>query len=223
MIAALRLGERAERLGRVAEQRDAQHSLGVAVCAVETRPTTIPALFTPGGRPRGRAALVVEIVLLEDARQQVDDVGRVHRPAPAGLDDPARALVERLQRPPRRVVDLRHHAAPGGREEAQTRSRSSPPGSASGRPPAPSRCRGRPSSGRAGRSRRGARRADVDRRPDVEHHAVPQQPLARAAVGLERADPLERRAEHALELWERDDVSVIVADGREVAHLGDGE
>ena len=50
--------------------------------------------------------------------EQTHDLGRMQRPATARRDDPPRALVERLQRLPGRVVDLERHVVPGG-EEAQ--------------------------------------------------------------------------------------------------------
>ncbi len=37
------------------------------------------------------------------------------------------------------------------------------------------------------------------------------------------AQPGDRLHEHALELGQPDDAPVVVADGRQVAHLGDGE
>ena len=95
-------------------------------------PTTIPASFIAGGRSAGHEVTVgVEVVLDELAardparavgalgRQHLDQLGRVHGAAPAGLHDPPRALVERLQRPRRRLVELHDHAAAGGREQAQ--------------------------------------------------------------------------------------------------------
>jgi hypothetical protein len=56
-----------------------------------------------GGRPVDRDELAVdEVVLLEVAVEQLDDLGRVHEPAAARGDDPLRAGVERLDRLRRR-------------------------------------------------------------------------------------------------------------------------
>ena len=120
---------------RVAEQRDAQHALGMAVGAVADQPDDdARACWWPAaGRP-GRAS-VVEVVLDElaggiagglAARSRLDDLGRVHGAAAARGDDPLGALVERLQRlvggPPSSTVTPR----PAGLNMRSTRSRSSP-------------------------------------------------------------------------------------------------
>ena len=95
-------------------------------------PTTIPASFIAGERstgtrwpsasrscstnsPRGIAARAVRALRGE----HLDQLGRVHGAAAAGLHDPPRALVERLQRTRRGLVELDDHAAAGGREEPQ--------------------------------------------------------------------------------------------------------
>ena len=138
---ALGLGQRAERARRVAEQRDAQHPLRVALGAVADQPDDDAGLVR-GRRPvdRDELAVVVEVVLDELAgrdrraglgalgREQLDDLGRVQRAAAAGGDDPLRALVERLQRAPsagRRPRPRRRGRA--GLKMRSTRSRSSPP------------------------------------------------------------------------------------------------
>ena len=95
-------------------------------------PTTIPASFIAGGAVDGhQVAVVVQVVLDELAardrprdvgalgREHLDQLGRVHGAAAAGLHDPARALIQRLQRPCGRLVELDDHAAPGGREQPQ--------------------------------------------------------------------------------------------------------
>ena len=66
-------------------------------------------------------------------------------------------------------------------------------------------------------------RREVDRRPQVQPHAVPQQALARRAAGLEAAQRLQRLGQHVLELGQRDDAPVLVAHDRELAHLGERE
>ena len=107
---ALRLGERAERAGRIPEDGDPLHPLRVALGRIADQ-----ADDDAGGvvckRPvdRHEAAAVVEVVLGEGpvrGGQQPGDLGRVHEAAPAGGDDAPRALVEGLQGPVGRVVDL---------------------------------------------------------------------------------------------------------------------
>ena len=48
---------------------------------------------------------------------------------------------------------------------------------------------------------------EVDLRPHVQPHAVPQQPLARRAAGLEAAQRVQRLGQHVLELGQRDDAA----------------
>ena len=121
-----------KRLRGIAEQDDALHALRVAV-GERARYTD----HDPGIVHRRRAVdrhevtVGVEVVLDELAarnparavgalgREHLDQLGRVHGAAAAGLDDPPRALVERLQRPRRRLVELHDHATAGGREQAQ--------------------------------------------------------------------------------------------------------
>ena len=114
---AFGLGQRAERARRVAEQDHAQHPLGMAVGDVADGADDDPRLV---GRRRPvdryEAALVVQVVLDELAgrmagggargRKEPDDLGGVQDAAAACGDDPARALVERLQRLGRRIADL---------------------------------------------------------------------------------------------------------------------
>ena len=64
-------------------------------------------------------------------------------------------------------------------------------------------------------------RVEVHRRPGVEQQPVPVQALARRAARLDRAHRLERLADHPLELGQRGDAAGLVADRREVAHLGE--
>ena len=66
-------------------------------------------------------------------------------------------------------------------------------------------------------------RREIHVRPDVEPHAVPEQALARRAAGLEAAQRAQRLGQHVLELGQRDDAPGVVADDRQLAHLGQGE
>ena len=68
---------------------------------------------------RDELAVVVEVVLLEVAVEQLDDLGRVHEPAAARGDDPLRAVVERLQRLGGRLAELDGDAAAGRVEHPQ--------------------------------------------------------------------------------------------------------
>ena len=196
------------------------------------------ALFVAAGRSTGtRPPVVVEVVLHELAgrdrrarlralgREQLDDLRRMDGPAPARRHDPRCALVEDAQRLLGRIVDLHHHAAAGGAEEAQHAvalgavladahadaqlDELEPQLAAEPRVPGDD----------------GARLLGVElrRRPRVEHQPVPARPLARRAARLVRAHRLERLARHPLELRERGDAAVGVEHGRQVAHLGDGD
>ena len=64
-------------------------------------------------------------------------------------------------------------------------------------------------------------RRELHRRPGVEQQPVPVQALARRPAGLHGAHRLERLAHHPLELRQRGDAAGLVADRREVAHLGE--
>ena len=81
---ALRLGERAEPTRRVAQQRHAQHALGVALGAVADQPDD-DARRVGGDRAvdQDEVPVLAEVVLLEVAVEQLDDLGRVHEPAAA--------------------------------------------------------------------------------------------------------------------------------------------
>ena len=164
-----------------------RHELPVASRSCSTN---CPAV-TVGRRARGR--------------QQLDDLGRMQRAAPARGDDAPRALVERLQRPRRRIVDLDATPWPGGAKK-----RSTPIADADRRR---SRSRARTCSISMPRPAvAGARRATTRRissgsssmhRPDVQQDAVPLQPPARRPPRLEAADALEGLDEHPLELRQR--------------------
>ena len=234
--AALRLGERAERPGRVAEQRHPQHALGIALCAVADQPDD-DACAVRCRRPvdRRQRAVSLEVVLDELAgwddrpwvgaprREHLDDLGRMDRATATGGDDPLGALVERLQRLGRRGADLDHDVAAAGIEHAQ---RHVPLAAVLAHPAAQHdqlEAEAGRLAGEAGDDRAGLLGTDVDRRPGVEQQAVPQQTLARRPARLGGAHRLERVVHHPLELRQRRDAAVLVAHRREVADLGDGD
>ena len=232
---ALGLGERAERVRRVAEHGHPQHPLRVAIGDVADEADHDAGRIVPEDAvDRREPSVIVEVVLDErpgraagvvPRAQELDDLGRVREPAPAGGDDAPRAFVERLDRPVGRVVDLDHDLAPGGGEEAQHARADGAVGVAHAPvdqrhlQPEPVRDRGEP--GHHGPDLLGR---EVDHLgPYVEEQAVPVQPPTRLAMRLEGADPLEGLDDHALELREADDPPILVAHRREVAHLGDRE
>ena len=201
---------------------------------LRSSPTTIPAGLVAGGRSTGTSrSSLVEVELDERAGglpglrplvaaggEQLDDLGRVQQPAAPRGDDPQRSLVQRLQRLARRRVDLHHHALPRRGEQAQHAIALGAVGFA--QPAADEHHL----DAQAGHRRRHAdadradlRQRQVDRRPDVQEDAVPLEPAARLAVGLEAADSLERRHDHPLELGQRGHPPVGVAQRRQVAHL----
>ena len=231
---ALRLGERAERARRVAEQHDAPHALGVALGAVAHQPDH-DARAVGRRRPvdRDELPVAVEVVLDELAGrdrgarlralrgQHLDDLRRVQAAAAARGDDPLGALVERLQRLVRRVAELDGDAAAGGAEDAQ-RAVALDAVLAHARAEldhleAEPGARAREAADDLARLGRG----EVHRRPGVEQQPVPVQALARRPARLDGAHRLERLAHHPLELGQRGDAAGLVADRREVAHLGE--
>ena len=133
MIApALGLGHGTQRLRRVAEQNEPLHPVGEAIGVGAGHPDHDPGVVhRRSAIDRDEVPVGIEVVLDELAardrtggiatlgREHLDQLGRVHRAAAAGLHDPPRALVQRLQRPRRGLVDLDDDAAAGGREEAQ--------------------------------------------------------------------------------------------------------
>ena len=157
--------------------------------------------------------------------EQLDDLGRVHHAAAARGDDPLRALVERLQRLGRRIVDLDDHAAPGRGEEAQHAVALAPSGLAHA---AAELGELEPEAGRLAREAADdlARllRVEVHRRPGV---AASRRFHCSRRVGL-RSPGSARIASNA---WttirsssgHADDAAVLVAHRREVAHLGQGD
>ena len=114
----------------IAEQDHAQHALGVALGDVaDGADDDARGIGGRGAIDGYEHAVVVEVVLDELAgrmtrggaprRQQAHDLGGMQDAAAPGGDDPARALVERLQRLGRRLADLDDDALAHEREEAQ--------------------------------------------------------------------------------------------------------
>ena len=235
---ALGLGDAAEGLRRIAQQDDAGHALGVPRREGTREPDHDPRLVhRRAAVHRDQGAVGVEVVLDELAardraariatlgRQHLDQLRRVHRAAAAGLHDPPRALVQRLQRAGRRLVDLDDHATPGGGEEPQLAVAHDPVARVA-HAAADDHGLDAEALGLAGVAvdqRTRLVRREVDRRPQVQPHAVPQQALPRGAARLEAPQRLQRLGEHVLELGQRDDAPVLVAHDRDVAHLGERE
>ena len=182
---------------------------------------------------RDELPVVVEVVLGEVAGrdrgaglralrgQHLDDLGGMQAAAAARGDDPLGALVERLQRLVRRVAELDGDAAAGGAEDPQ-RPLALDAVLAHARadldhleaePDARAR--------EAADDLAGLGRGEVHRRPGVEQQPVPVQPLAGRPARLDGAHRLERLAHDPLELGQRGDAAGLVADRREVAHLGE--
>ena len=63
----------------------------------------------------------------------------------------------------------------------------------------------------------------LDHRPREQHHAVPHQPPVQRPSGLEGTDRLQYRHQDAFELRQGDDATPFVAEGGQVADLGQGE
>ncbi len=217
----------------IAEQHDAAHALRVSLAVVgdDARDDA----RRVGGRRAvdgNEPALLVEVVLDEGAgrdrgsglgalrRQHLDDLRRVQHPAPARGDDPLGAVVERLQRLARWLAELDGDAAAGGAEDAQralvlrVAVAHADPELDHLEPESGARAR------EAADDLAGFGRRELHRRPRVQQQAVPVQPAARGPAGLERAHRLERAAHHPLQLGQGGDAAVLVAHGREVAHLG---
>ena len=203
-------GSASEPSARVGSPSSATRSMpsGWRSVKLRSRPTTMPAGLVAGGRSTGTSRpRVVEVVLDERAGGLAGAAARrragassltisagCSSAAPARRDDPLRALVQRPQRlasaarRPRRRRPARPARTGAARARARCRrARAAGPGRA------PSRRPGRPSTGAMRtHDRADLRRRQVDRRPDVQEDAVPLQPAARLAVGLEAADSLER-------------------------------
>ena len=159
--------------------------------------------------------------------EQPDDLRRVQRAAPARRDDPLRALVERLERLGRWVVDLDDRRRdPAGVKKRSTRvARCVHPARAGARGRAASRSRVRRSSGaRRVDQRVDLLRGELDHRPHVQQHAVPlQAPVRRAVAPGSHGSPRAPSTSIRSSSGSGDDAPVLVADRGEVAHLGEGE
>ena len=229
---ALGLGDRAHRLGRVAEHGDPSHALRVAVGrrAARRRRRRRPG-SPPGGRStghragrrrRGRARRTCH----RSPAQQRHQLVRVHEPAPPGLDDLAGVVVERLHR---RVGRRREaHGQPAARlvAEAHHRLDRLDPSASAKRPLTTTCSRPRPSvsGAQAPGDRVDLVERQVDRRPDVEHASGSTR--AGAASGRSRARRGWRRGTPTSTLstsGRADRPAVLVAHRGEVAHLGDGD
>ena len=201
---------------------------------LRTSPTTMLARLVAGGRSTGtswpspsRSCSTNSPARDRRARlralrgQHLDDLRGMQAAAAARGDDPLGALVERLQRLVRRVAELDGDAAAGGAEDAQ-RAVALDAVLAHARAEldhleAEPGARAR----EAADDLAGLGRGEVHRRPGVEQQPVPVQALARRPARLDGAHRLERLAHHPLELGQRGDAAGLVADRREVAHLGE--
>ena len=236
---ALGLGQRAERARRVAQQDHAQHALGVALGEVaEQCRRRCPPWLVAGGRSTGTSAPSSSrscstnspagwpAAAARAGREQLDDLGRVQDAAAARGDDPARALVERLQRlasADRRP--RRRRPRPTSVKKRSTRSRTVPSGSRS-RPrtstismPEAER-RSAPGAAATARISSGVRSIDGQTCSRMRFHCSRRLGVRRAWKPRIASSASH---EHALELGQRGDPPVGVAHRREVAHLGERE
>ena len=60
----------------------------------------------------------------------------------------------------------------------------------------------------------------IERRPDIEEHAIPVQAFLRPPSRLKRTDGCQRFHEHALQMWQLHDASGFITHGSHIAHLG---
>ena len=222
---ALRLGERAERLGGISQQRNAQHPFRVPRGVGAREPDH------DAGRVGGRravdgfqAAALVEVVLLELAAEQLDDLGGMERAPAARRNHAQGSLVQRLNGRHGGRVDLDEHAAPGRLEEADQTlapvvARLVDAAVEQDHLDAQTVGGGSVSLDHAP----DLLAAQLDDRPGVEHHTVPQRPLARRQVGQVGAHGLERLRQNALQLGDGEQLSVGVVHRRHVPHLGERE
>ena len=212
---ALGLGDGAECLGRVAEQRDASDALGVLgrrcgghadddACGVAAVGTVDRCKHTVG----------VEVVLGERAAvaaQQRNQLVRVHGAARLGPLHLLGVLVERTHRLGRRRRHLGDDACTGSVRQAQchfARGRAGLLGQARDEGDLLESCTDRQRRDVPGDGG-DAVGGHVQYRPDIEHDAVGVESLL-ATSGLSAADAVEAGSDGALDLGYRDDVSGVV-------------
>ena len=155
---------------------------------------------------------------------QLDDLARVKRAAPAGGDDPPGALVEHLDLLGGRIVDFdshlvrRRHVEPEHTPADLAVALAQLPLEQDDLDPQTGGQRDEPLD-----EPPQLVRAWLHHRPDVKLHPVPQQPAVDRAVRLVGAQRAEHVDEHLLELGESDDLAALVVDAREVADLPEDE
>ena len=229
--------DRAERLGRVAQQHDpASCPPGSRCVGVVTTPSTMFAVLSPGARSTGTGAPGrVEVVLGERARAPVAvggagdhrDRARRGRPRRAGGPGSPSGCRRRARRSGcgRRVGDPQRQ--PGARRPGHPQHQLARRGvriAEVGRRNCTSTCSS-PSAAVRGASERTTGSSSVSgtstTRPDVELDPVPVQ-LGRVAVGRAgRAQAVQARVEHALDLRQGPDPAVVVAQDGQVADVGE--
>ena len=226
---ALGLGDRTERLGRVAEQDDAGDALGVPLGRRGRDAGDDAGLVEPArALDRDQPAAVVEVVLDEAAAlagEPVDELVRVHRPAAPGAGHLLRVVVQRLEALGGRAADVGDDTlartvgeARGDRVDRAVRSEHVTLG----------RDLLDPAAGRQRRDRALERGELLERRVDHRPHVQPDVVHVDPGAGRPHrrprpADRLQAVADRALHVRQRGDGAVGVADDRELAHLRRGD
>ena len=216
--------DRAQRLGRVTEQRDPGDALRVLRGRRGDHPGDHSGGVLPG-RPVHRTERAADEVVLgerpEGAGQHRHDLVRIGGAAGTGPLHLLGVLVDRRQRFGRRVGH-RHRRTGAGlvgevhRHVAQRTVGLPEPGQHADL--------GQPGAQRQRRARLGERRQvrhrQFDGRPDVQEHPVVVQPLLALPPGLHPADALLAGSQHPLGRREGDDLTVGVTQRGDVPHLG---
>ncbi len=219
--AALRLGQRAERLRRVAEQHDPGDALRVprgrrGDHAGDDRRGVAPL------RPvdRHQRVVVVEVVL-DEVAEQAGQLVRVHRVAAARAQHLLPVVVERLDRLVRRLADGQLGAAGGVEGDPH-----GDLGQLAGLPVALPRdeqdllqpgARGRRQHAPGDHLQLLA--GQLARRPDVDDDPVGVEALLRRPPRLRAADRVEAGGDGVLGRRQRDQPAVVLAQRGQVAHL----